>query len=293
MSSRMNKYYDSSLEDVPTRYHRNEELYKEISKNEIDNFEIKSNSTLLGENNNEIDVEKIKKILDTKYNETAQRRSIRIEEETEPEKIIEDTKEYDINVVLEKAREGKQENYEEERLKKLRNTQFDILKNLNVEDEVEEKEEEEYLDEDEDTKAEEVIKPSNDSFEEENLKTLINTIAFNESKNNSKEKDISNSLDILSDLKGDDNTEVLDGLKEEITEIEDVMDTEELEETKSDMTNSFYTSSNALKQKDFEDLEDFKGDLEPSGIFLKVVIVIIVLVFLVGVGLLIKSLYFS
>ncbi len=292
MSSRMNKYYDSSLEEVPTRYHRNEELYKEISKNEIDNFEIKSNSTLLGENNNEIDVEKIKKILDTKYNETAQRRSIRIEEETEPEKIIEDTKEYDINVVLEKAREGKQENYEEERLKKLRNTQFDILKNLNVEDEVEEKEEEEYLD-DEDTTTEEVIKPSNDSFEEENLKTLINTIAFNESKNNSKEKDISNSLDILSDLKGDDNTEVLDGLKEEITEIEDVMDTEDEEENKSDMTNSFYTSSNALKQKDFEDLEDFKGDLEPSGIFLKVVIVIIVLVFLVGVGLLIKSLYFS
>ncbi len=292
MSSRMNKYYDSSLEEVPTRYHRNEELYKEISKNEIDNFEIKSNSTLLGENNNEIDVEKIKKILDTKYNETAQRRSIRIEEEVEPEKIIEDTKEYDINVVLEKAREGKQENYEEERLKKLRNTQFDILKNLNVEDEVEEKEEEEYLD-DEDTTTEEVIKPSNDSFEEENLKTLINTIAFNESKNNSKEKDISNSLDILSDLKGDDNTEVLDGLKEEIEEIEDVMDTVDEEETKNDMTNSFYTSSNALKQKDFEDLEDFKGDLEPSGIFLKVVIVIIVLVFLVGVGLLIKSLYFS
>ena len=293
MSSRMNKYYDSSLEEVPTRYHRNEELYKEISKNEIDNFEIKSNSTLLGENNNEIDVEKIKKILDTKYNETAQRKSIRIEEEVEPEKVVEDTKEYDINVILEKAKEEKQENYEEERLKKLRNTQFVILKNLNVEDSEEEKEEEEYLDEDEDTKAEEVIKPSNDSFEEENLKTLINTIAFNESKNNSKEKDISNSLDILSDLKGDDNTEVLDGLKEEITEIEDVMDTEELEETKSDMTNSFYTSSNALKQKDFEDLEDFKGDLEPSGIFLKVVIVIIVLVFLVGVGLLIKSLYFS
>ncbi len=285
MGSRMTKYYDADNEEVLTRYHRNEELYKEISKNEIDNFEIKSNSTLLGENKNEIDVEKIKKILDTKYNEPVQRKSIRLEVEEEEEEEVEDTKEYDINVVLEKAKEEKHESYEEERLKRLRNTQFDILNNLNV-NTLEEKEDEE--DAHEEFTDSEVIKTSNESFEEENLKTLINTIAFNENKN--KDKDISNSLDILSDLKGDENTEVLDGLKEEI---EEKLDTEEIETTHSDMTNSFYTSSNALKQKDFEDLDDFKNDVEVSGVFLKVVIIIIALVFLVGVGLLIKSLYFS
>ena len=62
MNSRMNKYYENEeLEN--TRYHRNEELYKEISKNEINSFEVKSNSTVLGDTHASIDVEKIKKIL--------------------------------------------------------------------------------------------------------------------------------------------------------------------------------------------------------------------------------------
>ena len=167
MSSRMSKYYEEDTE-MPTRYHRNEDLYKEINKNEIDNFEIKSNSTLLGENKDEIDVEKIKKILDTKYKEATQRKSIR-------------------------------------------DTQFDILRNLNVE---EKENDDDEIEEDDDTTTSAEI--NKDSLEEENLKSLINTIAFNEHKN----KEYNNSLDILSDLKGDDNTEVLDGLKEEITKQE-------------------------------------------------------------------------
>ena len=39
MGSRMNKYYEED-EFVNTRYHKNEELYKEISKTELDNFEV-------------------------------------------------------------------------------------------------------------------------------------------------------------------------------------------------------------------------------------------------------------
>ena len=286
MSSRMSKYYEEDTE-MPSRYHKNEALYKEINKNEIDNFEIKSNSTLLGENKDEIDVEKIKKILDTKYKETAQRKSIRLEEEKEEEPILEDTKEYDINVVLEKAKEQKDENYEEERLKKIRNTQFDILKNLNVE---EKDTDEDEIEEDDDTTTD--TKINKDSLEEENLKTLINTIALNEHKNN----EHNTSLDILSDLKGDDNTEVLEGLKEEINSLEDDEQTESsLPKSKEiEMTNSFYTSSNALKKKDFEEIDDdFKDTVEVNGVFLKVVIAIIVLVFLVGIALLIKSLFFS
>lgn len=286
MSSRMSKYYEEDAE-MPSRYHKNEDLYKEINKNEIDNFEIKSNSTLLGENKNEIDVEKIKKILDTKYNETPQRKSIRLEEEKEEEPILEDTKEYDINVVLEKAKEQKDDNYEEERLKQIRNTQFDILKNLNVEEK--ETDDDDIGDDDDDTTTDTGM--NKDSLEEENLKSLINTIAFNEHKNNEHNA----SLDILSDLKGDDNTEVLDGLKEEMESLEDEEEESSSKESKEvEMTNSFYTSSNALRKKDFEELDDdFKDTVEVNGVFLKIVIVIIVLVFLVGIALLIKSLFFS
>ena len=190
MSSRMNKYYENE-EVVNTRVHKNEELYREISKNELDSFEVKSNTTILGENKNEIDVEKIKKILDTKYNEVPKRKSIRLEEEPIEEEEKEITKEYDINVVLEKAREQKTDNYEEERLKKLHDTQFDILKNLQVE---KTKTPENLDDEEEDNSV-------NDASE--NLQSLINTIALNEK--NSQNED----LDLLSDLKGSGNTEVL------------------------------------------------------------------------------------
>ena len=50
-------------------------------------------------------------------------------------------------------------------------------------------------------------------------------------------------LDILMDLKGSDNTEVLNGLKEDIKEQE-----EKSNITDTQMINSFYTSSNALKK---------------------------------------------
>lgn len=264
MSSRMTKYYDEP-EITNSRYHKNEDLYREISKSELNNYDVKSNATILGENKSEIDVEKIKKILDTKYNESPKRRSIRLEEKEELEEEKEITKEYDINVILEKAREQKSDNYEEERLKKLRDTQFDILKNLNIE---------KKEDDDED-------------LEEDNLKTLINTIALNESRH-----DDSSPLDILSDLKGSENTEILTGLKEEIekTEVEE-QKTSNITDTQ--MINSFYTSSNALKQKDFEDIEDFSKSIESNNTFIKIVIAIIVIVFLVGVALLVKTIYFS
>jgi len=263
MSSRMSKYYEEpEVENVSnSRFHRNEELYREINKNELSGYSVKSNATILGENDNEIDVEKIKRILDTKYNETPQRKSIRLEEITETEEEKEITKEYDINVILEKAKEEKKDNYEEERLKKLRDTQFDILKNLNLEKYHEDEEEP----------------------EEDNLETLINTIAYNETKSKN------TALDILSDLKGSDNTEVLDGLKEDIEEKEE----EKNNITDTKMINSFYTSSNALKSKDFEDIEDFAKDVDSNNVFIKIIIAIIVLVFLVGVALIVKTIYFS
>ena len=152
-------------------------------------------------------------------------------------------------------------------MKKLRDTQFDILKNLNIA----EKEDEE------------------EDLEEDNLKTLINTIALNEHKNN----EDSSPLDILSDLKGNDDTEVLKGLKEEIEKDDEELDkTQKSNITDTQMINSFYTSSNALKQKDFEDIEDFSKEVESNNIFIKILIGVIIIVFLVGVALLIKTIYF-
>ena len=133
MDSRAEKYQDKSLK-IGSRTARNTDLYKEINKTELDNFEVKSNATVIGNNRSNIDVEKIKDILDTHYKDVPQRRGIRIEtdEQKSDQKPIFETKEYDINVIIDKAKEDKVESYEEERSKKLRNTQFDILNNLNI-----------------------------------------------------------------------------------------------------------------------------------------------------------------
>ena len=73
----------------------------------------------------------IKKILDKRYNSAPKRKSIRIEPQEEVSRIsVDDTKEYDLTKVLEKAKDEKVETYEEIRAKKLRNTQYDILNNI-------------------------------------------------------------------------------------------------------------------------------------------------------------------
>ena len=271
MNTRMSKYYEDN-DTTNSRVHKNQELYSSISKSDIEEFNINNNESVLGNNHDEINVEQIKKILDYKYNE-APRRSIKIEELEENTNEKEPTKEYDLNIILEKAKEEKPRDYEDERIRKLRDTQYDILKGLKLD---------EY--EQEDLTA-----------EEENLKNLINTITMNEVKNN---EDSGDPLDMLSELKGNDNTEVLDGLKEEVTkseniEVLDVMEDEMKKEQEKKLVNSFYTSSNELKARDFDESDDFSKDIESNNGVIKFVIAIIVIALLVGIGLIIKLLLFS
>ncbi len=272
MESRMNKYDNKNL----SRVAKNEELYKKINESNLDNFSVRSNATVIGNQEPEIDIEKIKKILDTKYNSAPKRRSIRIDMPEEEEKIDEvKTKEYDLNVILEKAKDEKEETYEEVRAKKLRNTQFDILNNLNLGEEKEEKQSES-------TKA------------EEDLIELINTISINEKKINEiseqltteEAKEESSPLDLLTELKGSENTEVYEGMTTEITQKLN----EEKEETKittkkeEPIDNSFYTNS-LFNKNDFKDDEEEKG----LSIAIKILIVLVILCFLAGLFLFIKS----
>ena len=105
MQTRMEKYTDVH-EEVGQRFKKNEDLYKSISDQELDKYTVRANATVLDDNGTNIDVEHIKRILDTKYNSAPKRKSIVIPEENvdEPSEVVE-TKEYDINLILEKAKE--------------------------------------------------------------------------------------------------------------------------------------------------------------------------------------------
>lgn len=294
MDTRMNKYDNKSF----SRVAKNEELYKEINDASLDNFSVRSNATVIGNQDPEIDIEKIKKILDTKYNNAPKRKSIRIDIPEEEEEVdTEPTKEYDLNVVLEKAKDELPETYEEARAKKLRNTQFDILNNLHIEEDQEE----------EPSKA------------EEDLMELINTISINEKKISeiseklgqnheeikeqvTPEEKENDAFGILDELKGSDDTEVYESMTEEIKKVEEQ---DKLEETKKDdeeekkentivekvkdetMDSSFYTTS-LFKKHDFADDED---DTDKGlNIVIKILIVLVIICFLVGIFLFVRSL---
>lgn len=266
MDSRLNKYSDNKN---MSRVTRNMDLYKEINNTSLENYSIKSNATIIGNQEPEIDIEKIKKILDTKYNEAPKRRSIRVEPKVEESKLIDDTptKEYDLNVILEKAKDEKEETYEEARAKKLRNTQYDILNNLNIEDKKEEVS----------TKA------------EDDLMELINTITINEAKKNQNDED-GDPLNILNELKGEEGTEVYESMTEKITETNNNLNKaqKQIEINKEVIDDSFYTT-NLFKKKDFEDSEDEFVDNDKLNIGIKILIALVIICFIIGLILFLKS----
>ena len=170
-------------------------------------------------NASEIDIADVKEQLEEKYHENPRNKSFGDTDEINLPKInLDETREYDINAILAKAKEEKEINYEEDRHRKVN----DVLKDI-----------EEYTqsikkNRDDDSSAAGVSKDNEDE-----LRELIDTINAKELIDEEDKLEVTGDmdpLDLLSDLKGDDdNTKVLGQLTEEL-EIEDVDDdtTEEL-----------------------------------------------------------------
>ena len=244
MKTRMDKYAETP--NLKTRTEKNKDLYEQIKNADIDKFEVSSNAKIIEEDVNLIDVNKIKDILDKQYREELGRRTILEQNEVlvEEENIF-NTKEYDINVILENARKNQNVDYEKERLKKVHDTQYDILKNLNINDK--------HNDEIEDT--------------EENIMNFINTITNLELKHKESCGNTT-ALDLLSDLSDNDTETVYKTMeldKEMISEkTEDNLDEEDL----------------SIEEK-YDDFKELEKDLKSNNMAIKVVIIIFVIILLV------------
>ena len=183
---RMDRYKDETP-NRPNRYEKNQELYQDIASNtkytnitdvtnsnafEINGFKNKGSYTSresyqqMKKYKNVESVPRIKKELDD-FNYLYK---------------IDDKKVYDINIVLEEARKNRQEKDKLEEKRKLKNTSYNILADLNRE------ELEKYKAE----KIKKIMTP-----EEEEFRDLIDTIA---SKTLAGEIDKETSVNLLSDL---------------------------------------------------------------------------------------------
>ena len=187
---------------------------------------------------------------------------------------------YDINSVLEEARKNRGEREKEENKRKLKNTNYNILAELNkVELEEYKKEKENKI------KDEQKIK-------EEGLKDLINTIT---SKTLAGEISRETSLNLLSDLmatKLEDKLPAVEEVDEKLSLSKQILDKESLEKieqakkeykgnlentesnTLKGMDKSFYTGNMDFSKKDLMD-NDFSDDIMGSSVPLVVRILLI------------------
>jgi len=233
MDSRMNKY-DNNIDNSGesnismSRTQRNTNVYASLDMNDLSRIRTNNNVSVISEDPREMDLEKIRNYINQKneneYNMSRRKVVLDIpkEEDVKIERI--ERKDYDINSVLERAKEKKESDYEDIRYRKFNNTEYDILKKLSVEEHEKEN--------------------TNDKISEEE-KTIIELLNnFQENKNNSKKEEL------FSDLMGDnEDTQVLPIMKEE-------MSVEEIQKELNNMTREL----NDLKKPLEELSEQFKEE---------------------------------
>ena len=245
MASRMEKYH-GNVSSVGRRSVRNEGLYKDMYENtEYSNIE--KVATL--EKTNEISLEQIQELL--KERDNFKNKNKVKEEVSRVYQAPVDDRSYDIRDILTKA---KDEHVDDNKNRNLKNTQYNILKNINIKDKLD----------------------SDDASELE--KTLVDSDALKGFDDNEL------SLDMLSDLKSTGNTIVektnMGNLLQEVQEAKD-----KYEPVDDDgLDKSFYTSSLGFKDEDFEQLKDLKDSIASNNKMIKVLFFLLFVVICVIVG---------
>lgn len=242
MKSRLDRYENNSN---VSRVSRNQNLYDDIYSNT--NY---TNMVVI-DDSNEIDISKIKEIIDKEKNQTRkiEKNSFDKEEYDNIEMAsVEERRLYDINEILKEAK-----------------SQRDILEEANEKRKIQNYKFRENLDE-ELSKTRQVYE--NLIKEEKELLNMMNTLT-----NVSSEELAS---DMFSDLTKDENlTEVLEEVTPEIS----------IKQIENDDTTAEYSTDTFMfNTKDFDGLEDMKDNVKKTSIFIKVLIFLLTLIVLFGLA---------
>ena len=257
MKSRMDKYYTKEPKKFE-RLKKNTQLYDEVYEDVYKDTSYKNMQII--DSAKEINLGKLKNILDDNY-DTRRYRTLdnySTEDVEDIDKLKIDDREnrsYDINEVLREAK-NKRTFMEETREKN---------KILDLED----------------------INSYNSDFdnikkEEKELEDLINTIAMEKVSVD----DTDDALDLLSDLKGEDNTIVTNPINTtfELGSVNDDVPKNETNNTDITTDTTFYTNSNMFTKNDFEDFSTLTNELSSKSKTKRIVIIIIIILLLIAVG---------
>ena len=250
MATRMDRYYQK--ESSGSRSKKNKNLYNTIySYGSYSNIEGVADAP----KSNEVDITEVKRMLDNREKYQKQRRyrnltnkDIDYERPKPRPRYVEDTeRDYDIRDVLSKAREEKEPD-DKERV--LRNTNFDILKDLHLDGE---------------------RKKMLDDETSEDLQDMLKTIT-DTSLANKNDDDLA--ADLFSDLKGDDT---------KVGEIKNINELIDENEKSRVMDDTFFTSSIKLNKFDFE------GSKRKVSVFNVLVVMVLVIAIIFAAAILIMK----
>ncbi|MBR3210292.1 MAG: hypothetical protein IKF82_08560 [Bacilli bacterium] len=222
MTSRMDRYNDEV--NRTSRSSRNRNLYNTMySHGKYSNIE----GVASLEKTNEIDINKVKEMLDSRERSQRERQYRRPSRELLNEDIPlsrtrfdDEQRSYDVNDVLKTAKENKEPDNKE---RVLNNTNYDILKKLNLQS-----------------------KTSDTVSESDDIKELIETISNTSMLNKNDEDDIN----MFDDLVSDD------------TKVGEIKDIKEFTTKSDSMDDSFFTNSVKIKKADFVGVEKKKSPLK-------------------------------
>lgn len=328
MSTRMEKYEENSLQNM-SRVKKNRSIYTNTDMSELSRIKTNNNVSVISNNTKGIDIEKIKRFVYANEEFDDNRKRISLELPPEEEIVVKrkEEKTYDVNSVLETARDKREVDYALDRHRKLNSTQIDILKRIKIKEE-----QQAAIDDD-------ITGPIDElNTEEKTLVGLIKNIQIN-SKNNSKK------TDLLDELIGDieltnvippmmDETKGSENLKKELLEItqdlesikipdssftqeinlekeilkkskeesENNVDLEELNDNNifnsnedddtqpriEKIDNSFYTNSSLFDKSDFEGFQDIEKEAKKGSLFGKIVMILIILMLLATIFLILN-----
>lgn len=266
METRSSRYLDEDVSTRPkaTRTSKNKYLYDNVNNKigyeEIDNFY----------GGFELDKETPIKTRE----EYQSRDNIIFDDKVKRrESSIKEEKVYDINSVLEKARQSRVLSDEDEQKRNIQNAEYNILADLNKK----------YM-----TKKEKI----EEDLEKEGIRELIDTITSRNLAKELSELEEDDGKDLMSDLMATNaGLEAISDVsleeeiaKEILAEKEAKEDSDEIVNDGGNLVNSFYTKSMDLTEQDFELRDEIvEENKEKRKILILVVLIILVVILIVGI----------
>lgn len=251
LRTRMERYSDDQEEAARTK--KNQNLYEDMYSN------VPSSNVAVLNNESEIDVSKIKELVQNRegYKRLREYESIiktpALENDEEEYDIYEDidNKIYDINMILEDAK-SKRGISEREKYHNLKNTQYNILSKLDL---------------NEQTEVDDMV---TDFFtQDKTIKELMTSI--NAKGNDKITEQSKTTVDLFDTLKGDDNTILTEAVQR------DKIDTRQ---NKTDDDTAFYTANLNFTKEDFEGFQNLQTTVKKNNRLIKLLISILVIILL-------------